>query len=110
MADNKRLLGMLGFAMRAGKLIIGTELVTKALPRQGAGRVRLVAIAADVSAATLKRITSKCEFYGIRSVSIDMTTEELGAHLGKTYTPACVGVCDDGFAKEIEKAVASAAN
>jgi ribosomal protein L7Ae-like RNA K-turn-binding protein len=109
MANNQRLLGMLGFAMRAGKLIVGSELVCRAMPRRDTGRIVLVVIASNVSDATAKRLKTKSEFYGIRSVTIDMTTDELGAHLGKTYTPACVGVCDEGFAKEIEKAVSSAA-
>ena len=36
-------------------------------------------------------------------VQIDISTDELGHLLGKTYTPAVIGVMDDGFANEIEK-------
>ena len=100
----QRLLGMLGFAMRAGKLVIGTELVCRALPRKDKGRLYLVVTACDASDASKKKIGTKCEFYGVKNVEIAMTADELGAHLGKTYTPVCVGICDEGFAREIELA------
>ena len=98
---------MLGFAMRAGKLIIGTENVCVAMAKKN--KPLLVAVAKDASEATKKKLFVKCEFYSIKAVQLDMRTDALGALLGKTYTPACVGVTDEGFAKEIEKA-ASAQN
>ena len=96
---------MLGFAMRAGKLVIGTEQVCVAMKKRGA--VRLAAIAADASDGTKKKIFSKCEFYGIETVQLNMTTDELGAILGKTYAPACVGITDEGFARQIKAASAA---
>ena len=51
-----RVKGMLGFAMRAGKVIIGTEQVLVALKSRG--RVRLVLVADGVSDATKKKITN----------------------------------------------------
>lgn len=104
---NQRLSGMLGFAMRAGKLVIGTENVCVAMAKKN--KPYLVAVAADVSEATRKKLFVKCEFYKIKAVQIDMRTDTLGALLGKTYTPACVGVMDEGFARQIENA-ASAQN
>ena len=35
---------------------------------------------------------------------------QLGKLLGKTYAPAVIGVCDDGFAREIDAAMASRNN
>lgn len=99
---NTRLKGMLGFAMRAGKLIIGTELVCRAMASKTTAP-KLVAISFSASNATKKKLTTKCEFYGIKSVQINMSTDDLGNLLGKTYAPAAVGVTDEGFAKEIEK-------
>ena len=102
MTDSRqRLKGMLGFAMRAGKLIIGTELVCQALSSRKPPFI--VAVCNTASDGTKKKISTKCEFYGIKMVQINMSTEELGALLGKTYTPAVLGVMDSGFAKEIEK-------
>lgn len=97
----ERLRGMLGFAMRAGKVAIGTEIVCKAM----ASRLppKLVVIASDVSAGTLKKIITKCEFYQIKSVQISIGADELGDLLGKTYSPAAVGIMDEGFAEQINR-------
>ena len=99
----ERLRGMLGFAMRAGKLVIGTETVCKSLSLKA--KPRLVVIASDVSAATLKKIVTKCEFYQVKSVQINIGADELGDLLGKTYSPAAVGIMDEGFAEQISRLV-----
>ena len=108
MANEVRLRGMLGFAMRAGKLVIGTEQVCIAMKKRGT--VRLVATARDASDGTKKKIQTKCEFYGIETVQLNMTTDELGAIFGKPYAPACVAITDEGFAKEIKAASATVYN
>ena len=97
----QRLRGMLGFAMRAGKLIIGTEIVCSAM--SGKNKPKLVIVSSGASDGTKKKISYKCEFYKIKLVQIDISTDELGRLLGKTYTPAVIGVTDEGFANEIEK-------
>lgn len=107
---NKRILGMLGFAMRAGKVLIGTDIVCRAVAKRDLGAVKLVIIASGASDATRKKLSSKCEFYGIQTVEIEMTTDELGSLLGKSYSPACVGITDEGFAVEIVKASKTEAN
>ena len=94
-----RIHGMLGFAMRAGKLVIGTEQVFIALSK--GKNVKLVVFSDGASEATAKKITSKCEFYKTKKVRIPTTPEELGRLLGKDTTPVCIGVCDVSFAKEI---------
>lgn len=99
----KRIRGMLGFAMRAGKTVIGTDLITKALAR---GSVRLVVISSGASDATKERMTLKCKFYGVLALEVKIDTDELGRLLGKTYAPAAVALTDDGFATEIKKAYA----
>ncbi len=104
MADMKRIEGMLGFAMRAGKLLIGTDIICRTIAKAGGG-VKLVIIAGSASDGTKKKLSFKCEFYGIPTVTIDMTTDRLGSLLGKTYSPAAVAVCDERFATEIGKAM-----
>ena len=96
---------MLGFAMRAGKVIIGTELVTGAMKRKGGDRIRIVLIAADASEGTKKKIRTKGEFYGIEVKETELDSAALGSLLGKTFGPATVAICDDGFAKEIRAAL-----
>ena len=104
MALNTRLKGMLGFAMRAGKLLVGTDIVCRTAAKQSGGGIRLVVIAAGASASTKKKLSGKCDFYKIPSVEIDTTPEEFGDLLGKSYAPAAVGVTDEGFAREIAAA------
>ena len=96
--------GMLGLAMRAGKVVIGTEMVCTSLGKKG--RVKLVLVACDASAATKKKVITKCEFYGVPVKEVELDTGELGRLLGKTYAPATVAVTDDGFAKEISVSLA----
>jgi len=107
---NQRLCGMLGFAMRAGRLCIGTPLVCKALGARDLGGVRLVLVSESASDATKKKLRCKCEFYGMGLWEVPLTLEALGKLLGKTYAPAVIGVCDDGFAREIDAAMASRNN
>lgn len=108
--SNQRLLGMLGFAMRAGKLCIGTPLVCKALAQRGKDGARLVLLSEGASEGTKKKVRFKCEYYGVGLWEIPLAPEALGRLLGKPYAPAAIGVCDDGFAKEIDAAMAARNN
>jgi len=92
-----RLKGMLGFAMRAGKVIIGTELVCSALASSGKDRARLVLISSTASEGTKKKLLHKAEFYGVEAITINIDQDELGRLLGKLYAPAAVAIIDDRF-------------
>ena len=96
----KRVLGMLGLAMKAGKVVIGTEQVIAFLQKK---KLKLVILSSSSSDGTKKKISSKCEFYKIRLVELPIQTDELGELLGKTYTPAVVGITDENFSKAISK-------
>ena len=82
-SNNTRLYGMLGFAMRAGKVVIGTEPVCSAMSERASKRARLVLISRTASQGTKDKILHKAEFYG----------------------PATVAIIDDRFAEEINKAI-----
>ena len=99
---------MLGFAMRAGKLVIGTEPVCKAVAKTGKDRPRLVLIARTASDGTKKKLITKAEFYGVSAVTVDIDSGELGRLLGKLYAPATVAIVDDRFAEEIKNALNAA--
>ena len=101
---------MLGFAMRAGKLIIGTDPVCKAMAKNGKDRPRLVAVAYNASEGTKKKILTKAEFYRIDTIILNIDSSELGRLLGKLYAPATVAIVDDRFAEEIKKAIEPADN
>lgn len=95
---------MLGFAMRAGKVVVGTESVCSAMARSGKDKPRLILIAQGVSEGTKKKLLTKSEFYHIDTVMIDIDSSELGRLLGKLYAPATVAIIDDRFAEEIRRA------
>ena len=103
----ERLCGMLGFAMRAGRVIIGADLVAAAMAKRGKDKPRLVLVSVDASEATKKRVFSKSEFYGIEALEIEVGQDELGRLLGKTYAPVVIGITDERFAVEIKRATES---
>ena len=107
MVDEKRLYGMLGFAMRAGRIIIGTDLVCTAMSKQGSAKPRLVLFSVSASAATKKKVTVKSEFYSIEALEISIAADELGRLLGKSSAPMVLGITDDRFAEEIKRAILS---
>ena len=96
----QRLSGMLGFATRAGKIIVGTDLVCRAMP---SGKVKLVVISGEASDSTKKKLTLKSEFYGIKSLIADIDTEELGRIVGKSSATAAVAVTEKMFSEQILK-------
>lgn len=96
---------MLGFAMRAGKLVIGTDQVCHAMAKGSAALPRLVLVSESASDATKKKVTTKAAYYGIPASQLPIATEELGRLLGKTYAPAAVMVTDERFIREIEAAL-----
>ncbi len=88
----------MGLARRAGKLIVGTEQICLAMPK---GKVALVVVMDSASAATKKKLTTKCEFYSLKMITADIPMGEVGRLLGKTYSPAAVATTDENFAKEL---------
>ena len=96
---------MLGFAMRAGRLVLGTEQVCIAMTKSGDKRPRLILISQEASANTKKKLIMKGEFYGIQTTTIDLDAATLGQLLGKSYPPMAVAVCDEAFAREIRAAL-----
>ena len=96
--NNQRLYGMLGLAMRAGKVIVGTEQVCIGLAKK---KIHLVLVSNEASEGTKKKIGFKCEFYKVRHLEVNICTEELGRLLGKTYGPAAIAIADENFANAI---------
>ncbi len=89
----KRILQLLGLAMRAGKIISGKEELERAVRRK---KTTLLFVAADASEPTRKRCLFLAERYKIRCVALDSTKEELGHAIGKEVR-AAVAVGDRGF-------------
>ncbi len=93
-----KFLSMLGLSRRAGEAIIGTDLVTKALPSK---RVKVVFFSANSSTNTEKRITDKCAFYNVQYVKIDIEAIKIGKALGKNSDVCVVGITNDNFSKQL---------
>lgn len=95
---------MLGFAMRAGKILLGTDTVYASLSRKGGTDVRLVIMPCDASEGAKDKMIRRCTAHDVRYTVLDMSASELGRLLGKLYAPSAVAVTDDNFAREIMRA------
>lgn len=87
---------LLGLANRARKTISGEELTLKEIRN---GKAKLILLSADASFNTAKKITDKCQSYGV-PVKIVKSREMLGQAIGKD-TRVVVAVLDAGFAKKL---------
>lgn len=94
----KKLLGLLGFAARARKLVCGTDLCRDEIRR---GKLQLVLVASDASQNTKKRIIDACKYYDTDMCHIPLTASELSDRIGKTGNIAVVGVTDMNFVNGI---------
>ncbi len=93
-----KLLGLLGFAARARKIVCGTDLCRDEIRR---GRLPLVMVASDASDNTKKRISDACKYYEAELCLIPVTASELSSRIGKTASIAVVGVTDMNFVNGI---------
>ncbi len=92
--SEKKLLGLLGFAARARKLVCGTDLCRDEIRR---GRLPLALVASDASDNTKKRIKDACKYYGTELCLIPTTAYELSSRIGKTANITVIGVTDMNF-------------
>lgn len=96
--NTTKFLSMLGLSRRAGKIAIGTPLVTSLLP---SGKVMIVFYTADSSKNTEKRITDKCKFYNVQCVRLEIPSEQIGKMVGMKTNVCVFGVTDDSFTKQL---------
>ena len=113
---NGKLLSLLGFAMRAGKLSCGTDRVCDdirrhGIPDDGEGKTKhplgIVLIAADASANTKKRIINACTYYNMSYYVTGIPADEIGQRTGKSPSAAVCAVFDRDFTAGISKAVSA---
>lgn len=95
---NDRLLGMLGMAVRAGKVSFGVFMTEKALDE---GRASLVIASEDIGASNRRKIEAKCAQESTQLIFYS-DKESLSRAIGKKDVPV-VAVCDEGFGKAIVK-------
>ena len=101
----RRVLGLLGLAARARRLVIGASQVCEAL--RGATRDKIVLAvieAGDTSAATHKRLCDKTSYYHVHHARLSVPATALGAAVGKKEAAvAAVGVTEPHLAAEIRR-------
>ena len=99
---NERFFGMLGMARRAGKTVIGADLVCTKM--RGKNKPALVVVSRFASENTKNRMIAKCGYYGVPCVTVAVGGEELARRMGKTGVTAVFAVTDPALATEIRKA------
>ena len=91
-----KVLGMLGLAKRAGKVVSGEFLSSQAVKN---GQSRLIIIASDISENGKKSIVNACRFYGVEYIELS-ASKELGRAIGED-SRMIVSVNDDNFKNAI---------
>jgi len=109
----QKLLTMAGFAMRAGKLVCGTDKICDEIRRHGIpddgenAEIRVtgvVLLASDASDNTKKRIANACHYYHVELIRTSLTSDEIASRIGRAAAAACA-TFDRGFADGMKKAV-----
>ncbi len=95
---NDRVLGMIGLAVRAGKVRFGVFMTEKAIDE---GCASLVVAAEDIGASNRRRIENRCKECNVELMFYS-DKQALSRAAGKKDMPV-LAVCDDGFAKAIVK-------
>ena len=101
--NSEKIIGLLGLAARAGKLVYGTPMVCDAL--KDGKKVYFVFRAKGTSENTHKRIGDRCKYYNVPLVDVELDTVELAHRLGKSSELAAVALTDAGFAEGIKKLI-----
>ncbi len=99
--QTERALGLMGLAVRAGKVVFGTPMVCDAM--RAGKKLHLVVEACDTSDNTHKRIADRSAYYGIKHMRVNVKTGELAHALGKSGDLATVAITDEGMANAIVK-------
>ena len=92
------ILGLIGLAMKAGKVCFGADSVEENIIKQ---KVKLLIISEDSSERTKNKFIKLCEKYNI-PVIIDGDIDTLSKAIGKN-NKAIIGIKDINFAESIQK-------
>ena len=113
-AVNSKLLSLFGFAMKAGKLEVGTDRICDEIRRHGIpseddsvkgySSHGIIVIASNASENTKKRIVNACKYYRVEFYISALSQTEIADRIGKASAAACA-TFDRGFADGIRKAI-----
>ena len=96
-----RALGMVGLAVRAGRVVFGTPMVCEHLKTSKSKEKLLVLEACDTSENTHKRISDRCSYYSVRHIRLAVGTADLAHALGKSGDLAVVAITDEKMADNV---------
>ena len=96
---NDKILSLCGLAKCAGKVTVGTNMVTSFI--RGKVKPQLVILSSDASDNSKKKISDSCEYHNVKLIFSDYTMIELGHAIGQSGGAACIAVADAGFSKAI---------
>ena len=91
-----RVYGLIGLAMKAGKIKAGEFSVEKSIKQ---GKAKLVFVAEDASENTIKKFKNSCFHYRIRFYQYG-NKDELGKIIGKEMRSS-LSIEDEGFGERI---------
>ena len=97
--NSQRILSLLGLCYKAGKLAAGETRCESAVR---AGEAKLVLVTGDASGNTKKKFVNRCAYYKVPLITMPLTKAVFGTALGKEER-SCAAVCEEGFAKSIQK-------
>ncbi|MDX8365105.1 YlxQ family RNA-binding protein [Cytobacillus sp. IB215665] len=89
-------MSLLGLANRARKIVSGEELVLKEIRNN---RAKVILLSDDASPNTMKKISDKCNYYGV-PLRIVNDRYTLGQAIGKEAR-VVIAVTDEGFARKL---------
>ena len=90
--------GILSMSRKAGKLVMGMDMVKDAC---SVGNAKAVFTAADISEKSLKEVRYTCAKYDVKLYALGMNMDEVALGLGKRV--GVVAMTDAGFAKSCAK-------
>lgn len=95
---NNKILGLIGLAMKAGKVSFGADSVEENIIKK---KIKLVILSEDSSERTKNKFIEICKKYNV-PVIIDGDIETLSKTIGKS-NKAIIGIKDINFAESIQK-------
>ena len=95
---NNNMLGLIGLAMKAGKVCFGADSVEENIVKR---KVKLLIISKDSSERTKNKFVNICEKYNV-PVIVDGDIDTLSKTIGKS-NKTVIGIKDVNFAESIQK-------
>ena len=98
MPNEQRILGFLGLCRKAGKLVLGFDMVVETMKK---GTADSVLLSGDCSERTARNIKRIAEETGTEILILPLTIDEIGFAVAKRA--GVLAVCDSGFSKKIKE-------